>query len=89
MGVWVTRDEALEVLGITDASHWLFAYRTLSKACHPNGQTPNMPLWNRLSEARAVLLAPPPRCTACKGTGRVRAGLIAKFCDECRGKGHA
>jgi DnaJ-class molecular chaperone len=82
----MTREEAREVLGPGDVNE---AFRRISKECHPNGQTPDLTMWEMITEAKAVLLAPPPKCLECKGTGRTTTGHIRMFCPRCGGTGQS
>lgn len=82
--VFMTREEAKKILGDGDVNA---AFRRLSVKCHPDGPTPDPVLWASISAAKAVLLLPPPRCAACRGTGRV-GERVRMFCDECGGKGY-
>jgi DnaJ-class molecular chaperone len=86
----MTREQALAALDITDAADANAAFRRLSTMCHPDSATPDPALWAAITEARAVLLAPPPRCATCKGTGRVKmTRWLSAFCTDCGGTGVA
>lgn len=83
----MTRDEAKSVLGVVDSAGANDAYRILARVCHPDGPTPDPVKWAQLAEAIAVMRAPPPKCGACKGEGKLTIGRIKVWCSACGGRG--
>jgi DnaJ-class molecular chaperone len=86
----MTREEAKVVLGLEGAvteGAVHAAFRAASKGCHPNGATPDAARWALISQAKAVLLAPLPRCRTCGGTGRMIVGSLRVTCYDCSGSG--
>lgn len=83
----MTRDEAKEILGVTQPDQVGPAFRRLSVACHSDGPTPNAERWAQITTARDILSAPLLACDICKGVGRIKNGSITMFCITCDGEG--
>lgn len=80
------RNEAAEILGVTDPRKANEAYRELAKQCHPDGPTPDEAMFLRITQAKLVMLTP-LKCSECGGQGKVSIGRVKVWCSSCGGRG--